>query len=116
MIVSEESGAISLAVAGTIERDLTADELRLRLASLLHKRLPPSDLPRQMLTEQQLEIEPEHPARSRGGREAGAALVDLPGSSLTPDVSEPPRAVPPASAGEAIARPVKTGSLSPEER
>jgi len=45
VIVSEETGAISLAVAGQIERDLTADRLRERLSDLLHRYLPPSALP-----------------------------------------------------------------------
>lgn len=45
VIVSEETGAISLAVAGQIERDLTADQLRERLSDLVHRYLPPSALP-----------------------------------------------------------------------
>ena len=45
VIVSEETGAISLAVAGQIERDLTADQLRKRLSDLLHRYLPPAALP-----------------------------------------------------------------------
>jgi diadenylate cyclase len=45
VVVSEETGAITLAVAGTIERDLSADHLRERLSALLHLYLPPSALP-----------------------------------------------------------------------
>ena len=45
VIVSEETGGISLAVAGQIERDLTADQLRARLSDLLHRYLPPAALP-----------------------------------------------------------------------
>jgi diadenylate cyclase len=45
VIVSEETGAISLAVAGQIERELTADQLRERLSELLHRYLPPVALP-----------------------------------------------------------------------
>ncbi len=45
VVVSEETGAISLAVAGNIDRDLTADDLRERLSELLHKYLPPVALP-----------------------------------------------------------------------
>lgn len=56
VVVSEETGSISLAVAGSIERDLSADELRRRLASLLHKKIPAAQLPRQMITEPQLEV------------------------------------------------------------
>src|SRR5262249_17758176 len=45
VIVSEETGSISLAVAGTIERDLTVDELRERMGSLLRRYVPPTVLP-----------------------------------------------------------------------
>src|SRR6266849_6373977 len=39
VIVSEETGSISLAVAGKIELDITADQLRSRLSELLHRNL-----------------------------------------------------------------------------
>src|ERR1700726_2382677 len=45
VIVSEESGAISLAVSGTIERDVTVEQLRDRLGELLSRYVPPSTLP-----------------------------------------------------------------------
>lgn len=45
VIVSEETGAISLAVGGKIERDLTVEDLRARLSSLLRRYVPPSTLP-----------------------------------------------------------------------
>jgi len=45
VIVSEETGAVSLAVAGQIERDLSADQLRKRMSDLLHRYLPPAALP-----------------------------------------------------------------------
>lgn len=45
VIVSEETGAISLAVAGQIERELSAEQLRERLSELLHRYLPPAALP-----------------------------------------------------------------------
>jgi diadenylate cyclase len=45
VIVSEETGAISLAVAGQIERELSAEQLRERLSELLHRYLPPTTLP-----------------------------------------------------------------------
>jgi diadenylate cyclase len=45
VIVSEETGSISLAVAGTIERDLTVEQLRNRLGELLRHYVPPSTLP-----------------------------------------------------------------------
>lgn len=45
VVVSEETGAISLTVGGKIERDLTVEELRGRLSSLLHRYVPPATLP-----------------------------------------------------------------------
>ena len=45
VIVSEETGGISLAVSGNIEREMTADELRERLSELLRRYVPPSALP-----------------------------------------------------------------------
>src|SRR5215467_7709759 len=45
VIVSEETGSISLAVAGTIERDLTVDQLRERMGQLLRRYVPPTVLP-----------------------------------------------------------------------
>jgi diadenylate cyclase len=48
VIVSEETGAISLAVSGTIERDLTVEQLRERIGELLRRYVPPSTLPTPM--------------------------------------------------------------------
>src|SRR5947208_1839520 len=45
VIGSEETGAISLAVAAKIERDLTVEQLRERLGELLRRYVPPSTLP-----------------------------------------------------------------------
>lgn len=45
VIVSEETGFISLAVAGNIERDITVEYLRERLSELLRRYVPPSALP-----------------------------------------------------------------------
>ncbi|HYK65138.1 MAG TPA: diadenylate cyclase CdaA [Patescibacteria group bacterium] len=45
VIVSEETGAISLAVAGNIERDLTVEHLRERLSGLLRRYVPAPTLP-----------------------------------------------------------------------
>lgn len=45
VIVSEETGGISLAVAGTIERDLTVEQLRERMGKLLRRYVPPTPLP-----------------------------------------------------------------------
>ena len=45
VIVSEETGAISLAVAGNIERDISVEQLRERLSALLRRYVAPSTLP-----------------------------------------------------------------------
>ena len=45
VIVSEETGAISLAMGGTIERDLSIEQLRDRLGRLLRRHMAPSTLP-----------------------------------------------------------------------
>jgi diadenylate cyclase len=45
VIVSEETGAISMAVGGKIERDLTAEQLRERLSSELKRYMAPVALP-----------------------------------------------------------------------
>jgi len=45
VIVSEETGAISIAVAGNIERDLTVEYLRERLSDLLRRYVPTTTLP-----------------------------------------------------------------------
>ena len=45
IIVSEETGSISLAVAGNIERDLTVEQLRERMSTLLRRYVPPTPLP-----------------------------------------------------------------------
>jgi diadenylate cyclase len=45
VIVSEESGAISLALGGKIERELTPDQLRDRMGELLRRYVPSSTLP-----------------------------------------------------------------------
>ena len=45
VIVSEETGAVSLAVGGKIERDLSIEQLRERLGVLLSRYVAPSTLP-----------------------------------------------------------------------
>ena len=45
VIVSEETGAISMAVAGNFERDITVEQLRERLSTLLRRYVPPVTLP-----------------------------------------------------------------------
>jgi diadenylate cyclase len=45
VIVSEETGAVSVAVGGKIERDLSIEQLRERLGVLLSRHVAPSTLP-----------------------------------------------------------------------
>src|SRR5277367_5247245 len=45
VIISEETGIISMAVAGSIERDLTVERLRERLSNLLRRYAPSPTLP-----------------------------------------------------------------------
>jgi diadenylate cyclase len=45
VIISEETGSISIAVAGSIERDLTVERLRERLSALLRRYAPAPTLP-----------------------------------------------------------------------
>jgi diadenylate cyclase len=45
VIVSEETGSMSVAVAGTIDRDLSAEQLRERMEKLLRRYVPPTPLP-----------------------------------------------------------------------
>jgi diadenylate cyclase len=45
VIISEETGAVSLAVAGAIERDLTVERLRERLSALLRSYVPAPTVP-----------------------------------------------------------------------
>jgi diadenylate cyclase len=51
VIVSEETGAISLAVGGRIERDITVDQLRERMGELLQRYVPQSALPTPIMNE-----------------------------------------------------------------
>jgi hypothetical protein len=45
IVVSEETGSISLAVGGAIERDLAVERLRERMGVLLRRYVPPTPLP-----------------------------------------------------------------------
>ena len=45
VIISEETGTISMAVAGSIERELTVERLRERLSALLRRYAPAPTLP-----------------------------------------------------------------------
>lgn len=63
VIISEETGAISLAVAGAIERDLTVERLRERLSTLLRSYVPAPTVP--TVDDTYIEEEPPSPQPRR---------------------------------------------------
>jgi len=65
VIVSEETGAISMAVGGKIERDLTAEQLRERLSSELRRYMAPVTLPTVVAQSDELEAGEDSPLRLR---------------------------------------------------
>jgi len=75
VIISEETGSISVAVAGSIERELTVERLRERLSALLRRYAPAPTLP-SPVEESFIEEEPpsshlsrRQDARLRNGRD-----------------------------------------------
>ncbi len=58
VIISEETGSISIAVAGGIERDLTVERLRERLGVLLRRYAPTPSLPTSI---EESSLEEDHP-------------------------------------------------------
>lgn len=56
VIVSEETGAISIATGGQIERDLTPEQLRERLSVLLMRHVPSTTLPSMQEHEYDLDV------------------------------------------------------------
>jgi diadenylate cyclase len=74
VIVSEETGSVSLAVAGKIERDLTIDRLRERLGELLHRYVPPATLPSEVMNGSEMLESAEAEGRSRMSRPADAKV------------------------------------------
>jgi diadenylate cyclase len=77
VIVSEETGSISIAAGGNIERDITVEYLRERLSELLRRYVPPATLPTGIAHPPEAEPEPEPPS----GRGFGRRGVDA-----TPEV------------------------------
>ena len=70
VIISEETGTISMAVAGSIERELTVERLRERLSHLLRRYAPAPSLPSPV---EESSIE-EEPPSSRLSRRQDAGL------------------------------------------
>lgn len=75
IIVSEETGSISLAVGGAIERDLTIEQLRDRMGTLLRRYVPPTPLPTTIADgAEMLDEENEIPMRSSEYNKPGGGL------------------------------------------
>ena len=75
IIVSEESGSIGLAVGGAIERDLTIEQLRDRMGTLLRRYVPPTPLPTTIANgEGMLDEENDMPIRSSEYNKPGGGL------------------------------------------
>lgn len=76
IIVSEETGSISLAVAGKIERELTVEELRDRMGTLLRRYVPPTPLPTPVDETAAMldEVETEIPVRPADHAKPGGGL------------------------------------------
>src|SRR5713226_8013150 len=68
VIVSEETGAISLAVGGKIERDLSVEQLRERLSSELRRYMSPVTLPTAIAQEDESDAALDSPRRATGSR------------------------------------------------
>ena len=63
VIVSEETGAISLALGGKIERDLTVEQLRERLGSELRRYMAPVTLPTPIAQNEESDAAMDSPLR-----------------------------------------------------
>jgi diadenylate cyclase len=66
VIVSEETGAISLAIGGKIERDLTVDQLRERLGGELRRYMSPVTLPTAIAQEEESDAALDSPLQAAG--------------------------------------------------
>src|SRR5438309_9835008 len=80
MIVSEETGAISLAVAGKIERDMTVEQLRERLSGLLKRYVARSTLPTAIANGSEQFPDVESPPRASVSRNVDSGLHSRSGS------------------------------------
>jgi diadenylate cyclase len=68
VIVSEETGAISVAVGGKIERDLSVEQLRERLSNELRRYMSPVTLPTAIAQEDESDAALDAPRRATGSR------------------------------------------------
>src|SRR5438309_2851619 len=80
VIVSEETGAISLAVGGKIERDMTVEQLRERLSGLLKRYVARSTLPTAIANGSEQFPDVESPPRASVSRNVDSGLHSRSGS------------------------------------
>jgi diadenylate cyclase len=73
VIVSEETGSISLAVSGKIDRDISVDQLREQMGKLLRRYVPPTPLPTSISDSAGIldEADAEMPLRSSESKTGG---------------------------------------------
>jgi diadenylate cyclase len=77
VIVSEETGAISMAMGGKIERDLTVDQLRERLGSELRRYVGPVTLPTPIAQDEESDAALESPLRETAAQRKSDLDSDL---------------------------------------
>src|SRR6202522_3688680 len=76
VIVSEETGAISLAIGGKIERDLTVDQLRERLGGELRRYMSPVTLPTVIAQEEESDAALDSPLQAAGTKSEKESLSE----------------------------------------
>ena len=77
VIVSEETGTISMAIGGKIERDLTVDQLRERLGSELRRYMGPVTLPTPIAQDEESDAALEPPLRETAAQRKSDLDSDL---------------------------------------
>ena len=75
VIVSEESGAISLAIGGKIERELTVEQLRERLSTELRRHMSPVTLPTVIAQEDESDAALDSPLRASQQRSSESSTA-----------------------------------------
>jgi diadenylate cyclase len=78
VIVSEETGAISLAIGGKIERDLTVEQLRERLSTELRRHMSPVTLPTVIAQEDESDAALDSPLRASPQRSSESTTASEP--------------------------------------
>src|ERR1700678_3654929 len=76
VIVSEETGAISLAIGGKIERELTVEQLRERLSSELRRYMSPVALPTVVAQNEESDAAQESPLQAAGTKSEKESLSE----------------------------------------